>query len=118
MPHGQLLPVNAVLTGVIGVAATLLGSFSTYLFQSRTVERTEAFGAEILRQQTRNEREHLVVGRGRGKALHRIGKSGDEVLARFFFCCCRFRAHEAFPKDPPRGTGREVGCSAVSRGET
>ena len=31
--------VNALLGGLIGVAATLLGSFTTYLFQSRTAER-------------------------------------------------------------------------------
>jgi hypothetical protein len=41
-----------VLTGVIGVAATLLGFFSTYLFQSRTAERAEAFARdERLRQE-------------------------------------------------------------------
>jgi len=38
--------VNALLTGVVGVAATLLGSFSTYLFQSRTARRAETFGRE------------------------------------------------------------------------
>jgi hypothetical protein len=44
--------VNAVLTGVIGIAATLLGSFSTYLFQSRTARRAEAFARdERLRQE-------------------------------------------------------------------
>lgn len=44
--------MNAVLTGVIGVAATLLGSFSTYLFQSRTAERAEVFARdERLRQE-------------------------------------------------------------------
>lgn len=44
--------MNAVLTGVIAVAATLLGSFSTYLFQSRTAERAEAFARdERLRQE-------------------------------------------------------------------
>jgi hypothetical protein len=44
--------MSAVLTGVIAVAATLLGSFSTYLFQSRTAERAEAFARdERLRQE-------------------------------------------------------------------
>jgi hypothetical protein len=44
--------VTALLTGVIGVAATLLGSFSTYLFQSRTASRAEAFTRdERLRQE-------------------------------------------------------------------
>jgi len=44
--------MNAALTGVIGVAATLLGSFSTYFFQSRTAERAEAFARnERLRQE-------------------------------------------------------------------
>jgi hypothetical protein len=38
--------VNALLAGVIGVAATLLGSFSTYRFQQRTAERAEAFARE------------------------------------------------------------------------
>jgi len=32
-----------VLTALIGVAATLLGSFTTYLFQSRTAARAELF---------------------------------------------------------------------------
>jgi hypothetical protein len=44
--HGRLLGVNALLTGVIGIAATLLGSFSTYLFQSRTAKRAEAFARD------------------------------------------------------------------------
>ena len=38
--------VNAFLTGLIGVAATLLGSFTTYLFQSRAAERSQAFERE------------------------------------------------------------------------
>ena len=46
MRHGELLDMNAALTGVIGVAATLLGSFTTYLFQSRTAERAEVFARE------------------------------------------------------------------------
>ncbi|HCU92061.1 MAG TPA: hypothetical protein DHU96_04730 [Actinobacteria bacterium] len=46
--------MNALLTGVIGVAATLLGSFSTYLFQSRTAKRAEAFALE-----ERLRQEHL-----------------------------------------------------------
>ena len=33
--------VNALLAGLIGIAATLLGSFTTYLFQSRTAERAQ-----------------------------------------------------------------------------
>ena len=32
-----------LLAGLIGIAATLLGSFTTYLFQSRTAERAQAF---------------------------------------------------------------------------
>jgi hypothetical protein len=35
--------VNALLAGLIGVAATLLGSFTTYLFQSRTAGRAQSF---------------------------------------------------------------------------
>ena len=38
--------MNAFLTGLIGVAATLLGSFTTYLFQSRAAERSQAFERE------------------------------------------------------------------------
>jgi len=50
--RGELHDVNALLTGVIGVAATLLGSFSTFLFQSRTAARAEAFARdERLRQE-------------------------------------------------------------------
>jgi hypothetical protein len=52
VPHGELLGVNAALTAVIGVAGTLLGSLSTYLFQSRTAKRAEAFARnERLRQE-------------------------------------------------------------------
>lgn len=44
--------MSAVLTGVIGVVATLLGSISTFYFQSRTAERAESFArAERLRQE-------------------------------------------------------------------
>jgi hypothetical protein len=44
--------MSALLTGVIGVVATLLGSLTTYLFQSRTAERAEAFArSERLRQE-------------------------------------------------------------------
>jgi len=44
--------VNAVVIAGIGVAATLLGSFSTYIFQTRTAERAEAFARdERLRQE-------------------------------------------------------------------
>lgn len=47
--------MNALLTGLIGVGATLLGSFSTYLFQSRTTERAQAFERdERLRQEQLN----------------------------------------------------------------
>ena len=35
--------VNALLAGLIGIAATLLGSLTTYLFQSRTAERARSF---------------------------------------------------------------------------
>jgi hypothetical protein len=43
--------VNALLTGLIGVVATLLGSFTTYLFQSRSAERSQAFEREERRRQ-------------------------------------------------------------------
>jgi hypothetical protein len=47
--------VNALLAGLIGIAATLLGSFTTYLFQSRTAERAQAFErAERLRYEQVN----------------------------------------------------------------
>jgi hypothetical protein len=35
--------VSALLAGLIGIAATLLGSFTTYLFQARTAERAQSF---------------------------------------------------------------------------
>ena len=35
--------VDALVAGLIGVVATLLGSFTTYLFQSRTAERAQSF---------------------------------------------------------------------------
>jgi hypothetical protein len=35
--------MEAVLTGLIGVAGALLGSFTTYLFQNRAAERSQAF---------------------------------------------------------------------------
>lgn len=34
--------MDALLTGLVGVAATLLGSFTTYLFQSRAAQRAQA----------------------------------------------------------------------------
>jgi hypothetical protein len=38
--------VDALLTGLIGIAATLLGSFTTYLFQSRAAEHAQGFERE------------------------------------------------------------------------
>jgi hypothetical protein len=38
--------VNVVLTGLIGVAGTLLGSFTTYVFQSRTAKHNREFQRE------------------------------------------------------------------------
>jgi hypothetical protein len=35
--------VNALLAGLIGIAATLLRSLTTYLSQSRTAERAQSF---------------------------------------------------------------------------
>jgi hypothetical protein len=35
--------VSALLAGLIAIAATLLGSFTTYLFQARTAERAQSF---------------------------------------------------------------------------
>jgi hypothetical protein len=35
--------VNALLAGLIGIAATLLGSLTAYLFQSRIAERVQSF---------------------------------------------------------------------------
>ncbi len=35
--------MDALVAGLVGVGATLLGSFTTYLFQSRTAERAQAF---------------------------------------------------------------------------
>ena len=43
--------MDALLTGLIGVAATLLGSFTTYLFQSRSAERAQAFARDERRRQ-------------------------------------------------------------------
>ena len=43
--------MDALLTGLIGVAATLLGSFTTYLFQSRAAERAQAFERDERRRQ-------------------------------------------------------------------
>lgn len=44
--------MEAVLTAVVGVAATLLGSFTTYFFQTRAAGRAEAFARdERLRQE-------------------------------------------------------------------
>jgi len=46
--------VNALLTGVIGVTGTLLGSVIAYFFQSRAAKRAEAFARE-----ERLRQEHL-----------------------------------------------------------
>jgi hypothetical protein len=35
--------VDALVAGLIGIAATLLGSLTTYLFQSRSAEQAQAF---------------------------------------------------------------------------
>jgi hypothetical protein len=43
--------MEAVLTGLIGVAGALLGSFTTYLFQSRAAERSRAFERDERRRQ-------------------------------------------------------------------
>lgn len=43
--------VDALITGLIGVAAALLGSFTTYLFQSRSAERARAFERQERRRQ-------------------------------------------------------------------
>ncbi|WP_328927966.1 hypothetical protein OG429_27815 [Streptomyces sp. NBC_00190] len=44
--------MDTVLTSVVAVAGTLIGSLSTYLFQRRTAERTEAVARrERLRQE-------------------------------------------------------------------
>jgi hypothetical protein len=43
--------MEAVLTVLIGVAGTLLGSFTTYLFQNRAAERSQAFERDERRRQ-------------------------------------------------------------------
>jgi hypothetical protein len=43
--------MQAVLTGLIGVAGALLGSLTTYLFQNRAAERLQAFEREERRRQ-------------------------------------------------------------------
>jgi hypothetical protein len=45
--------VDALVTGLIGVGATLLGSFTTYLFQNRAAERAQAFERGERRRQER-----------------------------------------------------------------
>lgn len=45
--------MEAVLTGLFGVAGALLGSFTTYLFQSRAAERSRAFERDERRRQER-----------------------------------------------------------------
>jgi hypothetical protein len=40
-----------LITGLIGVAAVLLGSFTTYLFQSRSAEQARAFERQERRRQ-------------------------------------------------------------------
>jgi hypothetical protein len=45
-------PMDGALVSLIGIAGTLLGSFTTYVFQSRTAGRGEAFARrERLRQE-------------------------------------------------------------------
>jgi hypothetical protein len=43
--------MEAVLTGLIGIAGTLLGSFATYRFQNRAAERSQAFERDEHRRQ-------------------------------------------------------------------
>jgi hypothetical protein len=56
--------VSALLAGLIGIAATLLGSFTTYLFQARTAERARSFERD---ERLRYEQVHASLG----LALHR-----------------------------------------------
>jgi hypothetical protein len=51
--YGQLLRVSAALGSLIAVLGTLLGSFSTYLFQQRTAVRAEAVAREERLRQER-----------------------------------------------------------------
>lgn len=43
--------MEAVLTVLIGIAGALLGSYTTYLFQNRTAERSQAFERDERRRQ-------------------------------------------------------------------
>jgi hypothetical protein len=43
--------MEAVLTGLIGVAGAVLGSFTTYLFQNRAAKRSQAFERDERRRQ-------------------------------------------------------------------
>jgi len=51
--------MEAVLTGLIGVAGVLLGSFMTYLFQSRAAERSQAFERD---ERRRREQADAIAG--------------------------------------------------------
>lgn len=51
--------MEAVLTGLIGVAGALLGSFTTYLFQSRAAERSQAFERD---ERRRREQADAIAG--------------------------------------------------------
>ena len=92
--HARLLDVNALLTGVIGVTGTLLGSAITYLFQSRAAERAEAFARE-----ERLRQEHLSACASFAAALTELkrglvtlwfyarrGENGAEYLATRIEC--------------------------------
>lgn len=86
--------MNALLTGVIGVTGTLLGSAITYLFQSRAAKRAEAFARE-----ERLRQEHLSACTSFAAALTELkrglvtlwfyarrGEDGAEYLATRIEC--------------------------------
>jgi hypothetical protein len=86
--------VSALLAGLIGIAATLLGSFTTYLFQARTAERAQSFERdERLRYEQVNACSAFaaaMTGLKRGLVTlwfcHRRDPAGAEYLAARVEC--------------------------------
>jgi hypothetical protein len=95
--------VNALLAGLIGVAATLPGSFTTYLFQSPTAERAQSFERdERLRYEQMNACSPFasaITELKRGLIIlwfyHQRYAAGAEYLAARIECDCLGASAEA-----------------------
>jgi len=93
--------VDALLTALIGVAATLLGSFTTYLFQSRAARRAQDF-----ERQERLRQEQLTACGAYAAAMTELKRSN---ITRWFR---RQREQDDADYQADRLEGDQLGASA------